>query len=125
MQARMIDAELLYPIDRPLRYVGWIKSRGKVLGGWRSGYCVVENGSVLWYRDEAQTSLKRQFSLKECTVTFHADDPSIPLTCVCLSSPPGQRQGDEERRFILKYHEKGSRGTWLSYLRAHIEWAHR
>jgi hypothetical protein len=125
VQTMKVDLTLLYPMDRPLRYAGWIKSRRKVFGGWQSGFCVLENGSLLWYRDEAQTSLKRQFSLAETTLAFHLDDPStISPTCVCVSATAPGPGRDDGRKFILKFQEKASRGSWLSYLRAHEEWAH-
>lgn len=119
----MIDTNVLYPIDRPIRYIGWIKSRGQKFRIWKRGFCVLENGYLMWYRDEAMTILKREFFLKDVVIDFSTDDPAVPNTCARLTVSHSETH--QTRRYLLKFQEKISRFTWLSYLRAHEEWAHR
>ncbi len=131
VQPVIIDSSYLYSIDRPLKYVGWIKSQSKLLKTWKSGYCVLENGKLCWYRDENLTQLKRTFSLKDVTIAYNSDQPSIPLTCARITLPSGRGQpggqnvDEEDRIFLMKFEEKIARSTWLSYLRSHQEWANR
>jgi hypothetical protein len=119
-----IDLDLLYPMDRPIRYLGWVKSRSRSLGIWRKGFCLLENGKLLWYRDERMSVLKREILLKDIVIDYHSDDPAeVSETSARLTVRSEDPQ--QTRRFMMKFNEKISRSTWLSYLRAHEEWAHR
>jgi hypothetical protein len=86
---------------------------------------LLENGKLWWYRDERMSVLKREINLKEIVIDYHSDHPAeVSQTCARLTVSSAE-DPQQIRRFMLKFNEKISRSTWLSYLRAHEEWAHR
>jgi len=126
IQEMIINPTYLYNINRPLRFAGHIKSQSKLLKRWINGFIVLENGVLSWYKNETLTELKREFLLKDITISYHSDDSTIPPTCVRINASSVPTNNTlEERNFFIKFEENISSSTWISSLQSHQEWANR
>jgi hypothetical protein len=108
----------------PPESVGWILSQGGIFNTWKKAYSVMENGVFSWYLDDKMKELRRSFNLKDVTITYHSDLPSLSSASVMITLRDTD-QRSEEKSFVIKYEMKSERMNWLSSLKAHQEWANR